>query len=258
MLRRNIKIFVILVMVLNIFIFYDFCKTEYISTSYDSKYDEGFSQEYYHIEDLEKLLEDSNLDNIYIKLDDKNNILSSEDLDKIKESKKIVDFNYYENNKILYTFIIDGSKLNKTFDFNFELSYDSEYKNEISDINDYDLYIHFDYINVPEGTKFKIYVGDSFSNSDSLDIYYYDDIKKEVSELSNDVEVKNNFVEFDLNRYTDYLIDTHKTNVEDEETEINIPYEMTPLITTVITVIIIVVIVAVRLFKYAKNGKNNR
>ena len=231
-------------------------KVEKIKIYNDVKLAETYINEYYYISDLDVLLNDDKKEIIDIKINEKS-VLTKDYLEKIKESKKTVNFNYYDNNDtLLYSIIIDGKKVTKTFDFDLSLSYDSEYKDKIYnlDSNNYDEYIHFNYINVPVDSKLKLYVEDDFNDVDALNIYYYDDVKNEINELLSDVEIKDGYVSFELNKYTDYLL-SKQVYTDEEEQEIDIPYEMTPLITTVITVIIIIAIISVRLFKYVKENK---
>ncbi len=257
---RVIKNF-ILVLVITISLIYikQNFKIEKITTYNDVKFAESYIYEYYHINDLDNLLKDTNKEVLDIKIES-DAVLKSEYLDKIKESKKTVNFNYYDdNNVLLYSIIIDGKKITKTFDFDISLSYVSDYKDKIDklDTENYDLYIHFDYVNVPTNTKLKMNVEDVFSDTDLVNVYYYDDVKNELVSFKKNIMIDNNYIEFNLNKYTDYLLVNSSLEDNDEDADINISQESTSLITTILTVIIIGSILGVRLLKYIKKDNNN-
>ena len=62
----------------------------------------------YYIEDLDKLLNDDNINDINVNIN-VDSVISTEVIEKIKNSKKIVKLNYFdENKKLIYSWTIDG------------------------------------------------------------------------------------------------------------------------------------------------------
>lgn len=85
----------------------------------------------YYLEDLDSILNNNKITdiNITIKSD---TIITKEDLEKIKNSKKTVKFNYYNDDKSLaYSWIIDGSKIKTTSNLSTIITSDSDNKKDM-------------------------------------------------------------------------------------------------------------------------------
>ena len=85
----------------------------------------------YYLEDLDSILNNNKITdiNITIKSD---TIITKEDLEKIKNSKKTVKFNYYNDDKSLaYSWIIDGSKIKTTSNLSTIITSNSDNKKDI-------------------------------------------------------------------------------------------------------------------------------
>ena len=162
----------------------------------------------YYLEDLSDILiKDINDININIKADSK---LSSQDLSKIKESKRKVKLNYYDDNKkLLYSWIIDGSKINDFDSLLTTVSYELEKNKDIYKLSNYadGMYIVVSGDNIiPKGTKIKLYVGDKYKDNDLLNIYYYNKNNKELINSSKSLKVKDGYIEFEVSESGDYFI----------------------------------------------------
>ena len=162
----------------------------------------------YYLEDLSDILsKDINDININIKADSK---LSSQDLTKIKESKRKVKLNYYDDNKkLLYSWIIDGSKINDFDSLLTTVSYELEKNKDIYKLSNYadGIYIVVSGDNtIPKGTKIKLYVGDNYKDNDLLNIYYYNKNNKELINSSKSLKVKDGYIEFEVSESGDYFI----------------------------------------------------
>lgn len=181
----------------------------------------------YYIEDLKLLLEKTDLSEIDIIINTDTKIFS-EDLQQIKYSEKKVRFNYYnENKKMIYSWQIDGSKINKTNTFLTTISNDSKYSQEISKLsNDADgLVINFKCDGeLPNGTKIKLYVGDNFLDTKALKLYNYNAEAKTLELIKDNLIIRGGYIEFDIEKCGDYFItmsnmdiltknDSFKTNI---------------------------------------------
>ncbi len=178
----------------------------------------------YYLEDLDAVLKNDKISDINITITPDTKI-TSQDIEKIKNSKKTVKLNCYNSDKILmYSWIVDGSKLKGTGELLTTISNDSSNKKNIL--------IHSNYAdgmflelkqnnNLPTGTKIKIYVGDKYGDNDLVNIYSYDKKTDKLSVVKNKVKVENGYVEFDVSDFSDYFI-TMTTVNNAENSSINI------------------------------------
>lgn len=159
----------------------------------------------YYIEDLEEAL-NNNITDITI---EKDTIIKKEDLDKIKEKNKTINFNYYdENNEKEYTWIVDGSLLEETNDFLSTVTIESKNKKEMmKESKSADgLYIGIEEKNsIPSNIKLKINTKDKFNNNDIIRNYGYN---KKYTLIENNLKLDNNYLEFIIKTQKDYLLTT--------------------------------------------------
>lgn len=179
----------------------------------------------YYIEDLDYALKSSGKDiNIILSSDSK---VTSKDLAKIKASKKKVSLNYFDKDKkLIYSWLLDGSKINNTKELATEIEYTSKHVKEISKLSNYadGLYLTFKNSgNMPNGTKIKIFVGNKYKNGDALNIYYYDIVKNKLTLMEEKLKVKDGYIEFSLEHGSEYFITMSQiSNVKKSHTQINI------------------------------------
>ena len=169
-----------------------------------------------NIDDLDEVLKKSKENEIDIKVDGDSK-LSSKDLTSIKESKKIVNLNYSDDNK-KYTLIVDGSKLKDFDDLYTGLSLESKYKNKISKLSNYadGIYLSFKQkSSFPSGVSLKLNVKDKFSNNDKVNIYYYDKDSNKLVLYKSGIKVKDGNIQFQLKNNNDLFITM--SNIKDVE-----------------------------------------
>ena len=161
----------------------------------------------YYLDELEKLLNDTKINDINIIINS-DTIISSKDIEKIKSSKKTVTFNYYNSDKkLMYSWTIEGSKLKNTSELSTTILYDSENKKDILRLSNYadGLYINFKEVNkLSGGIKVKIFVGNKYLDNEKVNVYLYKNDK--LSSIANKLQVKNGYVEFEINDFSDYFI----------------------------------------------------
>ena len=216
-------------------------------------------KENYYLEDLDVVLKDNKINNpeIVIKEDTK---ISAKDFEKIKSSKKTVNFNYYNNDKkLIYSFIIDGSKLKNTSDFITTISNNSDNKNEILKLSNYAdglFRVLKQANNLPNGMTIKLFVGDKYQDNDLVNIYVYNKDKKKLEVLKNKVKVEKGYIEFSAINMSDYFITM--SNIGNLE-EVVVPKDNSifPLIIVLIIIGIIGVGGLVYFFLVKNKGKKD-
>ena len=163
----------------------------------------------YYLEDLDNVLKNNKDDdlNIRIKSDTK---ITIQDLDKIKSSKKKIKFNYYDDNeKLVYSWIIDGSKLGSTNDLITTIINDSENKKDILRLSNYadGLFVELKQLNnLPTGSKLKLFVGDKYKDTDLVNVYAYIKNNDKLKLIKNKIKVENGYVEFEVTNTSDYFV----------------------------------------------------
>jgi len=221
----------------------------------------------YYLEDLESLLKDSKSDTIDIIINSDSKV-SSEYLTKIKNSGKVVNFNYYdENKKLIYSWSVDGSKINEIREFVTLLSYKSEKFEEISNLSNYadGLYISFEHSGIlPKGIKIKLYVGDKFDNGKIVNLYHYEEDSKKLVLTKDKINVKEGYIEFDIEKCFEYFITMSNIGIQlnlGNQLEQS-PYSLfnmviiISLVELIIIIILIILLIRVKLFNKKNNFKN--
>lgn len=213
----------------------------------------------YYLDDLESVLNNNKIDDINIIIDSDDKI-SSQNIEKIKESKKLVKLNYYNNDKILiYSWLIDGSKIKNPHEFLTTVLFESENKKDISKLSNYadGLYISLKQpTNIPTGTDLKLYVANKFDNSDLINVYSYVKNNENLDLVKSKTSVEKGYIEFNPVIASDYLI-TMSTipNVG----EIIEPSKPSPAkIKPILVLVIIVLIIAIVLTTLIKKKKTNK
>ena len=205
------------------------------------------------MDDLDYLLENKNNDiNIKINLD---TVVTSSDITKIKNSNKTVNFNCYKDKKLIYSWIVNGSRINEIDNLLTTISYDSEYKKEIAKLSNYadGLYITIKQNDAtPTGTKLKLYVGEKFEDGDIVNIYLKDG--KKLKLVQNGISVNDGYIEFEIRKGTNYFITM--SNILDVNEVVPTGQTKSWILSLIIVGIIILSIITVTLFLMTR--KNNK
>jgi len=204
----------------------------------------------YYLEDVNAIMNDQAIDNIEIKLDVDADI-TKETLDKVKESKKVVKFSYYnEDKKMLYNWSIDGKLLQNTETFNTKVEFNLENIEEISKISNYaqGLCLNFKHSgNLPNGTKIKVYVGDDYQNDSLVNVYYYNKEANKLELIVKDINVVEGYIEFDIEHCSDYFV---TKSVIQQESNISNNIETNKNIFAVIALVELVLIMIIVIMDY--------
>ena len=211
----------------------------------------------YYLEDLDSVLNSSTTNDIIINSDSK---LSSQDLSKIKNSGKTIKFNYNdENKKTLYSWLVDGSKINAFDELITGVDFNSSNSKEIAKLSNYadGIYISMKHKGtLPTGTKIKLYVGDKYFDDDIVNAYYYDSNNNKLENVKEGLTVKDGYIEFEVEKGSDYFITMSTiSNVESAVEKSNSSFII------IIVVIIVLATAGIGLYlllkKKNKNNNNN-
>lgn len=203
----------------------------------------------YYLDDLSTVLNNSNIDNadIIIVGDDK---ITASQLEEIKKSKKKVNLTYLDGNKaIVYSIMIDGTKIKDIKEFSPSINFTTENINEIAEKSNYadGMYLNFkENGQLPKGTIIKLFVGDRFDNKNIVNVYNYNKETKELTSLKHGLEVKDGYIEFDIEECSEYFV-TRATVSSAKETNSNKVNVF--LIVSVIELIILIVIIVLDYLK---------
>ena len=220
----------------------------------------------YEIDELGTVLNDNNITDkeITIKSD---MIFNEEILNIVKNSNKLVYFNYVDtNNKLLYRWILDGSKINTKAIFTSKLDLDSTDKENIKEKLNADNVITINSTDISDtldGVKLYVFVGNSFKNGEKIKIYVKDKYRDEFSILNEEVIVNNGYISFDVNNKQTFYVVKEKTVVAPvqeapKKTDNSIFDNKTLIIgigAGIIAIILILIIILV--LKKNKKKKNN-
>lgn len=163
----------------------------------------------YYLEDLESVLNDSNIKDAGIIVNEDGKI-TKDNLEEIKKSKKTLTFNYYNEEKtLIYSWTIDGSKVKNTKDLLTTITFVTDNIEKISELSNYadGIYLNFSHNGtLPEGTKVKIFVGDKFKDKTKVNLYHFDKEESSLNSIEEDLTVKDGYIEFDIKHCSEYFI----------------------------------------------------
>ena len=186
-------------------------------------------KEGYYLEDLNPILSDSNIQKVDIIIDS-NSKITKEQLTKIKESKKIIRLNYYdETKKLIYSWILNGKEIKEVKEFTTAISFKTENQKEIYKLSNYadGLYIKFNHNGeLPNGTKIKLFTKDKFENGSNINLYHFNNTNKSLDFIKKELKVKEGYIEFDIEHCSEYFITMSNIinidNSKPKKTQINI------------------------------------
>ena len=214
----------------------------------------------YYLDDLESALNNDKLGDINININN-DSIITSEDLIKIKNSGKKINFNYISEDKLLYTWIIDGTKIKNTDELLTTILYESNNKKEIYKLSNYadGLYISInDKTNIPDGTKIKLYVGDKFDNGNIVNIYSYIKNNTNLELLINNLKVENGYIEFAIDKDSDYFITMSTiTNSNKETNQKNTSTNTSKVLIITFIILLVIVLTVLTLINSLKTKRYN-
>ena len=211
----------------------------------------------YYINDIVDIIDDIESKTIDVTIE-KNSKITKEILEIIKETKKIINFNYYnEEEKLIYSWVINGEEIKDILEINTSVFFSSEYKEKIDILSNYanGMYIDFEYNgNFPENTKIKLYVGDKFEDDKLVNIYHYNKEDNILENIKEEVIVKDGYIEFNIAQGSTYFITM--SNIHQEEIKESTSKEINIyMIIAIIEAIIIIGLIVFYIIKIKSSTK---
>lgn len=198
-----------------------------------------------YLEDINNIIGNLESDIIDVVIN-KDSKIAEETLQKIKESTKTVRFNYNnEEKKTIYSWIIDGNKINNISEINTNINFLSEYIEEIGILSNYaeGMYLNFEHTGeIPEGVKIKLYVGDKFKDGNILNLYNYNEEANCLEKVGENITVSEEYIELNLKNASNYFL-TRSTIVNNDEEEVKEESKIYMIIAIVEFVVIIILTV---------------
>lgn len=179
------------------------------------------------IDDLNDVLPNFNEKTVEVALREEDTNITQNVLSLIKENEKnVVLSKYNENGQIIYSWIIDGTKIKDLNEFKTIINYsiDEAIIEKINDITNYTdgFYINFEHSGIlPEGTKIKIYVGDKFKEGKLINTYFYNEKTNQLENIENNIEVKDEYIEFEIKHCSTYFVTAANLNMSSITTNTN-------------------------------------
>ena len=199
------------------------------------------------LKDLKDIIDNNDVTNIEIHLD-KNDIISKDDMNLIKKSKKIVRFSYYdENDKLIYSWIIDGKKIEEVYEVNTTINLSGNKAKDIKKLSNYADGIFLDFKHngiLVNGTSIKLYVGDKFEDGNLVSVYYYNEKNNTLDLKIESIKVKKGYIEFDIDHCSNYFVTM--SNLKDNKSN---------NIFAIIIIIELIIVITIMAFYFIKRKK---
>lgn len=161
----------------------------------------------FYLEDLDVILEENQENNIVINSD---TVITEENIKKIRESNKLITFDYYgEDKKLLYSWSINGSNIDEQKEIDTHIDFVSENINKIKKLSNYaeGINLNFKYSgNLPNGTMIKIYVGDKFEDNSIVNLYYYNKDTNQLELTQTGLKVKDGYIDLEPKHCSEYFV----------------------------------------------------
>lgn len=136
-------------------------------------------------------------------------ISASSNLIKTQTKDKVI-FIQDNNGKFEYSWSFNKTEYNRNgFEFDMGIKFKSPNKNEINDLIGKNMkkeYISFNYHGtLPSVATIKVPIKE-FKDGDRLNLYYYNDLTKQIETIKNNIMVMNGYVTFDIKHCSDYFL----------------------------------------------------
>ena len=213
----------------------------------------------FYLEDFNTIINNKSLHdtNIIINSDSK---ITKEQVEQIKNNKKVLKFNYYDSRKkLLYSWKLNGNAIVDSSEFITSIDFVSDNLKKMYELSERDdgLPVNFKHSGpLPIGTKIKIHVGDKFDNGTVVNVYYYNSAEVKLDLFKENLKVVEEYIEFDIEHCSEYFITTSLNedypsdevveeealnNTENEKPTLSLP--MIIIIVGVVAVLLIAIII---------------
>lgn len=198
-------------------------------------------------EEIEKAL--TKYDTVIVDLDNNKDDLKAykEVLDKVKETKKKIIYNIYDNNKLLYTYTFNGNKVDYVLD-NIDLSISFTTNKNIDNLENNKIILDMKYKSYfPKGTELKIYDTKKLKNK-SVKLFKINE-ENSLESIKNNINTKDNDVTLILEKGDLYVIGSEKSMI--------FGYEKMVIVQAILIIIILLALIYF-MIKCSRLRKNNQ
>lgn len=168
-------------------------------------------KEYNVLSELDELLKQNK--DIEIKLSEGDK-LNKEELDKIITSNVKVTLNKFsEDNKVLYSWILNGAEIKGDKTFDPSISTIIEDNSDMEEALNYADGIYLDFSNckdIPEGAILKYYVADKYNDKDKINLYIYDEETGKITKLESDITPQDGYIQLKISDSVKHFISKAK------------------------------------------------
>lgn len=159
--------------------------------------------------ELIKVIDATTAKQVNVDIKDENTIITSEMISTIKKNSKNITVNYYKGDTVIYKWELNGSEFGDISSMDVGISFDTNNKDKIASLTNYadNLYLNFTYSgDLPSETYVSINVSDKYKDGSILKLYYYDEDSEEITLVSDDLEVKNGYLKFNIKHCSEYIL----------------------------------------------------
>lgn len=162
------------------------------------------------------------------------------DVDKKIEDEKVIVTLKHKISHASYSWSFDRNQVGDILTLNFELDFDSPLEQEIDEKsveNTDKMYLSFHHHGeLPSEATIRVDVSQKYENGTKLYLYYYNEEKKQIEYIDHNLEVKDGYVEFQIDHCSEYFLTTAIVN-----DAANNPKSMNTIIIILVGVIVVLV-----------------
>ncbi len=159
--------------------------------------------------ELIKVIDATTAKQINVDIKDENTIITSDMISTIKKNSKNITVNYYKGDAVIYKWEMNGENFGDISSMDVGISFDPENKDKIASLTNYadNLYLNFAYSgDLPSDTFISINVSDKYKDGSIVNLYYYDEDSGEITLVSDNLEVKNGYLKFNIKHCSEYIL----------------------------------------------------
>ena len=159
--------------------------------------------------ELIKVIDSTTAKQVNVDIKDENTIITSEMISTIKKNSKNITVNYYKGDTVIYKWELNGNNFGDISSMDLGISFDTKNKDKIASLTNYadNLYLNFAYSGeLPSETYVSVNVSDKYSDGSIVNLYYYDEESGEITLVSNNLEVKNGYLKFNIKHCSEYIL----------------------------------------------------
>lgn len=204
------------------------------------------------IDELMDTIDKTESNTIIVNIKDDNDILTKEMMEKVKESHKKLIINKYVDDKLIYSWILEGKDITNAKSINTLVEFYSSSDKKINELTNYAKYKYIkSYLDTSgfENIELRLYFDDEYNN-EAIYGYQYNNNNQELNLIDNKIEYKENYLEIKNIPTGEYVI-----------TQLEISgcvYKTIAIIEFIIILFIFVVALVIFYKEYKKKKKNKK